>query len=101
MNENFKKTLETLVEKYDTVLVNNARVRTGALKRSIHSEIVYNSDDTTVFTTMMEYGIYPKVWKNLKTPIMMFDTMITGELAIAIGKDILIDIKQEFEKIEK
>jgi len=103
--KNLKDTLTKLVSRYETVLINNARVKTGRLRDSIRAEIVYSEADTNVLMRMMDYGVYERVWKDLRTPVMVWKEFFTDnemtQLGQAISKDILTDINAEIELIKK
>lgn len=104
-NKNFTQTLTSIVSRYETVLINNARVKTGRLRDSIRADIVFGENDTNVLMRMMDYGVYERVWKDFRTPVMVWKEFFTQnemtELGKAISEDILTDIKQEIELIKK
>lgn len=95
-NRNLNEVLQKLNNEYYSVLKNNAKVRTGALKSSIESKL--KTGDDGILTEMLEYGNKSHVWKDNTSPTTRLIDIVTEKYTTDLAKAFAEDLKLQVVK---
>lgn len=92
------KVLENINKQFQSVLVNNARIRTGFLKSSINSSILYNDNEKGVSVILAHYGRFNRPWRDEKTPQTKLSELITNKYSKELGEAFAKDLKVQITR---
>jgi hypothetical protein len=90
--------LDTINKEFQSVLINNARIRTGFLKSSIDSKTLFTDNEKGVSVILAHYGRFNRPWRDEKNPQSKLIELITNKYSKELGEAFAKDLKVQITR---